>query len=116
MRHQSKKVTLDRKTAGRRSLLANLAESLILYEKVQTTKAKAKAVQSVVEKLITKAKKNTLAARRDIIKVLYTENAVKKLMEQLGPKYAERKGGYTRVTVIKNRVGDGAEVAMIELI
>jgi len=116
MRHQKKKVTLDRKTAGRRSLLANLAESLILYEKIETTKAKAKAVQSVVEKLITKAKKNTLAVRRDIMKVLYTDNAVKKLLEQLGPRYMDRKGGYTRITMIKNRVGDGAEIVLIEFV
>ena len=116
MRHQMKKITLGRKTAGRRSLMANLAESVILYEKVRTTKAKAKAVQSVVEKLITKAKLNTLAARRDIMKTLYTENAVKKLMEQLGKKYADRKGGFTRVTVVKNRVGDGAEEAIIEFV
>lgn len=111
-----KKVILGRKTAGRRSLLANLAESVILYEKVKTTKAKAKAVQSVVEKLITKAKQNNLTARREIAKVLYTENAVKKLMEQLGPKYTDRKGGFTRITTIKNRVGDGAVEALIELV
>ena len=116
MRHQMKKITLGRKTVARRSLMANLAESVILYEKVRTTKAKAKAVQSVVEKLITKAKLNTLAARRDIMKTLYTENAVKKLMEQLGKKYADRKGGFTRVTVVKNRVGDGAEEAIIEFV
>lgn len=111
-----KKITLGRKTAGRRSLMANLAESVILYEKVKTTQAKAKAVQSVVEKLVTKAKQNNLAARREIAKVLYTENAVKKLMEQLGPKYADRKGGFTRVTVVKNRIGDGAVEALIELV
>jgi len=116
MRHLMKKITLGRKTAARRSLMANLAESVILYEKVRTTKAKAKAVQSVVEKLITKAKLNTLAARRDIMKTLYTENAVKKLMEQLGKKYADRKGGFTRVTVVKNRIGDGAEEAIIEFV
>ncbi|MBU0545700.1 50S ribosomal protein L17 [Patescibacteria group bacterium] len=116
MRHQNKKITLGRKTAGRRSLMANLAESVILYEKVKTTKAKAKAVQSVVEKLVTKAKQNNLTARREIMKQLYTENAVKKLMEQLGKKYADRKGGYTRVTVVKNRVGDGAEEAIIEFV
>jgi len=116
MRHQKKKLTLDRKTAARRSLMANLAESLILFEKIRTTKAKARATRSVVEKLITKAKKNTLAARRDVASVLYTKNTVRKLMEELGPRYADRKGGYTRVTVIRNRVGDGAEEAMIEFV
>lgn len=116
MRHQKKKVTLDRKTAGRRSLLANLAESLILYEKIETTKAKAKAVQSVVEKLITKAKVNSLAVRRELMRVLYTHNAIKKLLEQLGPRYLNRKGGYTRITMLKNREGDGAEIVLIEFV
>jgi large subunit ribosomal protein L17 len=116
MRHKMKKTTLDRKTAGRRALLANLAESLVLYEKIRTTKAKAKAVQSFVERLITTAKKNNLTARRELIKVLYTENAVKKLMEVIGPRYAERKGGYTRVIAVKNRVGDGALEAFVEMV
>lgn len=116
MRHQKNKTTLDRNSANRRSLLANLAESLIIYEKIKTTKAKAVAVKSYVEKLVTKAKTGTLSARREIIKDLYTANAVKKLMEQLGPRYKERKGGYTRVTTVKNRVGDGAVEAVIEFV
>lgn len=116
MRHQKKKVTLDRKTAGRRSLLANLAESLILYEKIQTTLAKAKALRPLVEKLITKAKKNTLAARREIGKVLYTQNAVKKIMEVTGPKYKDRQGGYIRIIKVGNRKGDNGQEAVIELV
>lgn len=116
MRHLKKKVTLDRKTGPRRALLANLAESFILYEKIRTTRAKAKAVRSLVERLITKAKKNNLANRRQLAKVLYSENAVKKLMEVLGPRYAERKGGYTRQIALGNRAGDGAEEALIEFV
>ena len=117
MRHQKKKVTLDRKSASRNALLANLAESLILYEKVTTTKAKAKVLKSFTEKLITVAKKNTLSARRELIKRLYTENAVKKLMEVLAPRYAGKMGGYARLTLISgSRDGDGAERAMVELI
>ncbi len=116
MRHQSKKITLDRKTAGRRSLLANLAESLILYGKIKTTKAKAKVTRSTVEKLVTIAKKNDLNARRKIAKTLYTKNSVKKLMEVYGPKYKDVKGGYTRIVLLKNRVGDGAEEAVVEFI
>lgn len=116
MRHKKNKITLDRKTAARRSLMANMAESLILYEKIRTTKAKAKAVRSVVEKLITKAKAQTLAGRRAIAKVLYTKNSVKKLMEVIGPKYKDKKGGYTRLTLLKSRKGDGAEEAIIELV
>lgn len=116
MRHQKTKITLDRKSPARRSLLANLAESLILYEKIKTTKAKAKAVQSLVEKLITKAKKQNLAARRDIASTLYTANSVRKLMEEIGPRYKEKRGGYTRVTSLKCRKGDGAEEAIVELV
>ncbi len=116
MRHQKKKVTLDRKTASRKALLTGLAESLILYEKIVTTKAKAKATRSLVERLITKAKPATLAARRQVIPVLHTENAVKKLMTELGPRYATRPGGYTRITALKNRKGDGAEEVVLELV
>lgn len=116
MRHQKSKITLDRKTGPRQALLRGLAESLILYEKIRTTKAKAKATRSMVERLITKAKKNTLAARRELASVLYTKNAVKKMFEVLGPRFKERAGGYTRITVVNNRLGDGAEEAVIEFV
>ena len=116
MRHQKRKVTLDRKTGPRRALLAGLAESLILHEKMNTTKAKAKAVRSLVERMITKAKANDLHARRELMKQLHTKNAVNKLLEKLGPRYLERKGGYTRIVMLKNRVGDGAEEVLIELV
>ena len=116
MRHQKKKVTLDRKIGPRTALLTSLAESLILHEKIITTKAKAKATRSLVERLITKAKPNTLAARRTLIAKLHTELAVKKLMEVLGPRYKERQGGYTRIVMLKNRVGDGAEEAVVEMV
>jgi large subunit ribosomal protein L17 len=116
MRHQKNKITLDRKTAARRSLMANLAESLFLYEKIKTTKAKAKALRPFAEKLITKSKDQTLAARREILKTLYTANATKKLMEVIGPRYKERHGGYTRITALPRRKGDAAEEAIIELV
>ena len=116
MRHKKNKVTLDRKTAARRSLLANLAESLILYEKIKTTRAKAKAVRSLTERLITKAKAQTLTARRGLMKTLYTENAIKKMMEVIGPRYKDRHGGYTRIVLLKNRKGDGAEEVIVELV
>ncbi len=116
MRHQMKKVKLDRKAGPRKALLASLAASLVLYEKIKTTKAKAKALKSLVEKMITKAKANTLAGRRAIAAELKQENAVRKLMEVLGPRYAERKGGYTRIVLLKNRKGDGAEEVLIEFV
>ncbi len=116
MRHQKKKVTLDRKANSRNALLKNLAESLFLYEKITTTKAKAKAIRPVAERLITIAKANTLASRRRLISALTTKNVVSKLMEVIGPRYAERKGGYTRITALPNRKGDGGEEAVIELV
>lgn len=116
MRHQKKKVTLDRASAPRRALLANLVESLVLYERITTTTAKAKALRPRVEKIITMAKANTLAARRNIKKQLHTENVVKKLMEVIGPRYQGRNGGYTRIVKLGVRKGDGGEKAVIELV
>ncbi|MDO8626002.1 MAG: 50S ribosomal protein L17 [Candidatus Magasanikbacteria bacterium] len=116
MRHQKKKITLDRKVGPRTALLRNLAESLILHEKIKTTKAKAKAAQSRVERLVTSAKNNTLAARRLLRADLHTDKAVKKLMEVLGPRYKDRKGGYTRLTMLGPRKGDGSQTAVIEFI
>jgi large subunit ribosomal protein L17 len=116
MRHQKNKVTLDRKTAARRSLLANLAESLVLYEKIKTTKAKAKALRPFMERLVTTAKAQTLTARRELLKTLYTANVIKKMMEVVGPRYKERKGGYTRITALPARKGDAAEESIIEFV
>jgi len=116
MRHQKKTKILDRKSAARRSLMANLAESLILYEKVRTTKAKAKALRPFIEKMITKARKGDLASRRELIASLYTENAVRKLIDDIGPRYKERNGGYTRIVKLETRGGDGAEEAIIEFV
>ncbi len=116
MRHRKKGTILDRKKEAREMMLRNLASSVILYEKVVTTEAKAKAVKPLVERLITIAKKGDLASRRRLIAVLPQKNAVKKAMEVLGGRYAERQGGYTRITKIGNRKGDGAAMAQIELI
>jgi large subunit ribosomal protein L17 len=116
MRHRKKKITLDRTAPARKALLSNLAESLVLYEKITTTKAKARAVRSLVEKLVTFSKQNTLTVRRSLLSKLHTKNAVNKLLEQLGPRYKDRAGGYTRVVLIKNRKGDGAEEAMVEFV
>jgi large subunit ribosomal protein L17 len=116
MRHQKRKVTLSRKTGPRNALLTGLVESLILYEKINTTKGRARTVRSMTERLITKAKTNSVTARRNLIAELYTRNAVKKLVEVLGPRYIDRKGGYTRMVTVRNRVGDNAEEVLIELV
>lgn len=97
-------------------MLRNLASSVLMYEKVKTTEAKAKAVRSIVERVITKAKKGDLTSRRQLISILPQELAVKKAMDVLGQRYAERNGGYTRIVKLGNRQGDGAEVVQIELV
>lgn len=116
MRHQNAKKTFDRKKASREALLRSLAESVILRERVETTMSKAKAIRPLVEKLVTLGKKQSLHARREILKCVYTKNAQKKLIEGLAPKYKDRAGGYTRVTKTGMREGDGARMAIIELV
>lgn len=116
MRHNKKKFTLGRTRNPRRALMRALAESLIVHGNIKTTLAKAKALRTVVEPLITKAKMNTLFARREVIKVLYTEKAVKKLFTEVAPKYQERRGGYTRIVKLVSRAHDAAQMARIELV
>lgn len=116
MRHQKRKITLGRTKAPREALLRNLAESLILYGSIRTTKAKAKALRTVIEPLVTKAKKKTLAAERNIRKVLYTDKAINMLVRDIAPRYADRAGGYTRIVKIGTRMNDAAEVVQIEFV
>lgn len=116
MRHRSKKITLDRKAGPRKALLNNLSLQLILHERVRTTEAKAKAVRPIVERMITRGKSNTLAVRRALLAVLPTEQSVKKVLEELSPRYRARPGGYTRITKLAPRKGDGAAMAVIEFV
>ena len=116
MRHRKKGKILDRKKAPREMMLRNLASSILIYEKVKTTEAKAKAVRPLVEKLITASKSGDLIGRRKLIDVLPQKMAVKKAMDVLGKRYKERPGGYTRIVKLGIRQGDGAQVAQIELI
>lgn len=116
MRHQKRKVTLDRKKGPRAALLKNLAASVILYEKVKTTEAKAKAVRPLVEKMITLGKRGTLAARRQLLSFFPTENPVRKIMDELSVRYSSRKSGYTRAIKLGSRRGDGANIVIIELV
>lgn len=116
MRHRKKVKTLSRKKESRQALLRNLATSIVLYEKVKTTRAKARAVKPLVEKMITLGKKNTLASRRKAIEFFYIENPVKKIFDELGPRYKDRQGGYTRLTKAGARRGDAAEMVIIELV
>lgn len=116
MRHRNKGKILDRLKAPREALLRSLATSVILFEKVRTTEAKAKAVKSLVDKLVTLGKKGDVNARRKLAGIVYGENVSRKLIEVIGPRYKERNGGYTRITHIARRVGDGAKVVQIELV
>ena len=116
MRHNVKKATLGRKTAPRKALLRGLATSLVLYEKMKTTEAKAKFVRPYVEKMITLGKKNDLHARRELLKKLYVESAVKKVLESLSPRYKDRKCGYLRVVKLGFRQGDAAKMVRIEFV
>ena len=96
--------------------MANLATDLFMHEKVATTKAKAKAVRPLAEKLITKARKGDLHSRRIVLKTITDKQAVHKLFEEVAPRYVDRPGGYTRITKLGPRRGDGAEEAIIELV
>jgi len=116
MRHRKKEKILDRKKDQRRALLRGLATSLILYEKIKTTEAKAKAIKPIVEKLITKGKKHDLNTRRELLKYLYLKNAAKKVLEELSPRYKERKGGYLRIIKLGQRQGDAAKIVQIEFV
>ncbi|MBI4281258.1 50S ribosomal protein L17 [Candidatus Uhrbacteria bacterium] len=116
MRHKKHKVTLDRKTGPRTALLRNLTTSVVLYEKVKTTSAKAKAIQPIVERMVTAAKEQTLHGRRKMIALLTDANAVRKAYDVLAPRYKDRKGGYTRIVKIGRRVGDAAEMVQIEFV
>ncbi|NCD00919.1 50S ribosomal protein L17 [bacterium] len=116
MRHRKKGTILDRKKGPREMLLRNLTASVLMYEKVTTTEAKAKAVRPLVEKMITFAKKGDLSARRELIKFLPQELAVKKAMDVLGERYKDREGGYTRLVKLGNRPGDGAKKVQIQLV
>ncbi|MBA7493440.1 50S ribosomal protein L17 [subsurface metagenome] len=116
MRHRVSGKKLRRNTAHRRALLRNLVTSLLERERVRTTLAKAKATRPLTEKMITLAKKDTLHTRRLALRFIFKKDIVKKLFEEIGPRFSERPGGYTRIVKIGPRAGDGAEMAMIELV
>lgn len=116
MRHRVVGKILDRKTGPRQALVKNLAQSLVLYEKITTTEAKARVVRSYVERLVTIGKEPTLAHRRQLLRRLPTHNAVRKVLEVLGPRYASRQGGYTRILKLAPRQGDRAKQAQIEFV
>lgn len=116
MRHRKKTNHLSRKTAHRSALLSNMACSLIEHKRINTTLAKAKALRKYVEPLITKSKQDTTHNRRVVFSYLKNKEASSVLFRDVAPKINDRPGGYTRIIKLNNRLGDNAEMALIELV
>jgi len=116
MRHNKKFNHLGRKSAHRKAMLANMANSLIEHKRITTTVAKAKALRMYVEPLITKAKDDTTHSRRVVFSYLQNKEAVSELFRDVAAKVADRPGGYTRILKTGNRIGDNAEMCIIELV
>jgi large subunit ribosomal protein L17 len=116
MRHNKAINHLGRQSGHRKAMLANMASSLIMHKRINTTVAKAKALKSYVEPLITKSKEDTTHNRRVVFSYLKDKDAVSELFRTIAPKVADRPGGYTRVLHTGFRQGDAAEMALIELV
>ena len=116
MRHKVAGKKLGRTTAHRRSMFRNMVTSIIIEERVETTVPKAKAIRPILEKMITLGKRGDLSARRQAASFLMTKEALTKLFDTIGPRFGDRKGGYSRIVRTTWRKGDGAECAFIELL
>jgi large subunit ribosomal protein L17 len=116
MRHGKKNNHLGRTTSHRKAMLANMATSLILHKRITTTLAKAKVLRGYVEPLLTKSKDDTTHSRRTVFSYLQDKDAVTILFREIAEKIATRPGGYTRIVKLENRLGDNAEMAIIELV
>jgi len=115
-RHANAGRKLSRNSSHRKALLDNLVRAMILNESIRTTTPKAKETRRLVERVITKARVNTLAARRVVHKTVRDQAALAKLFQSLGPRFKERPGGYTRLVHVENRVGDNAPMSILELV
>lgn len=116
MRHQTHHGRLGVQPAHRRAMIRNMVTSLLKHERIKTTKARAKEVRRYAEKMITTAKKETLASKRDVLGFVREREVVNKLFKTLIYRYAQRKGGYTRILKLGYRMGDGAEMVFLELV
>ncbi|MCH7491987.1 50S ribosomal protein L17 [Patescibacteria group bacterium] len=116
MKHRKKDKKLGRDKSSRRSLTKNLVKSFFLYEQLKTTEAKAKFIKPVIERLITLGKNNNLHTRRLLIKKTDSRSTTNLILNKISPKYKGRQGGYTRITKINNRQGDGAVVVVLTLV
>ena len=115
-RHANTGRKLSRNTSHRKALLDNLVRAVILEESIRTTTPKAKEAKRVVERIITKSRENTLAARRNVHKTVRDQAVLAKLFETIGPRFKTRPGGYTRLIHVQNRVGDNAPMSILELV
>jgi len=116
MRHGVSGRRFNRPTNQRLAMYRNLVTDLLKYEKITTTEPKAKEIRIFVERMITLGKKGNLEARRRALAFIYSEDVVNKVFSEIAPRYAGRNGGYTRVTKLGIRVGDGAPMAKLELV
>lgn len=116
MRHKKSGRKLSRKTAHRKAMMSNLASALITHKKIKTTDAKAKELRSFIEPLVTFAKSGDLHARRQVLKKIPHKSIVSELFDTIGPTFADRNGGYTRITKLGFRDNDRAPVSIIEFV
>jgi len=116
MRHRKKVAKLNRDHSHRKSMLGNMVTSLFAHESINTTTARARALRRTAEHMITFAKRGDVHARRRVLRVIPDKAVVSKLFEELGPRYADRGGGYTRIVKTESRRGDGATMCLIELV
>jgi large subunit ribosomal protein L17 len=116
MRHQRKGKKLGRDSAHRKALYSNLAGALIEHGRIKTTEAKAKAVKPIAEKMITLGRRGDLAARRQALAYLRSQEVVHRLFAEVAPRFADRPGGYSRIVKIGPRFGDAAEMVYLELV
>ena len=116
MKHRIGFNALSRNSSERKALKRNMVTSLFRYERIETTKAKALEVRRMAEKMITRAKEDTVHNRRIVAQDIYDEAVVAKLFKEIAPLFAERKGGYTRILKTGNRLGDAAEMVILELV
>ncbi len=116
MRHRVKTKKIGKNASHRKAMLSNMASSLIEHKRIKTTHQKALELKKFIEPMITKAKDATLHNRRQVLKSLKNQDAVKTLFDVIGPSYAERPGGYTRIIKLGSRVNDAAKMSLIEFV
>jgi len=116
MRHRNAVKKLGRTPSHRKAMLRNMVTSLLKYEKIITTDAKAKELKSIAEKMITLGKRGNLHARRQALSFIRDDEVTRKVFDELSPRYSERAGGYTRVIKLGHRVGDNAPLSQVELV